>query len=128
MTHTHHHDPISGWCACGYREDGRLMKSATIVRPGPRIHPRRTRSHPTESASTMTTTPTPTITRDDAESALADLVAGAIDAIDARTVGADDIAGAIALDLATRMVSMSHDALFTTLAVAVEHLAIEMRA
>lgn len=76
----------------------------------------------------MTTTPTPTITRDDAESALADLVAGAIDAIDARTVGADDIAGAIALDLATRMVSMSHDALFTTLAVAVEHLAIEMRA
>ncbi len=34
MPHSHHFDPVSGWCACGYRDDGRLIIQATIVRPG----------------------------------------------------------------------------------------------
>ena len=34
--HTHHFDPISGWCNCGYRDDGRLIsKTGEVFRPGP---------------------------------------------------------------------------------------------
>jgi len=35
--HTHHFDPISGWCGfCNLRQDGRLIgKGGNVYRPGP---------------------------------------------------------------------------------------------
>lgn len=38
--HEHRFDPISGWCGCGYRDDGRLTsKAGDIYRPGPEYTP-----------------------------------------------------------------------------------------
>ena len=35
-SHAHNFDPVSGWCKCGYREDGRLLSRAgEVLRQGP---------------------------------------------------------------------------------------------
>lgn len=69
---------------------------------------------------------TSTITRDDAASALADLVAGTIDAREHLEQGNTDLAGTLALDVALRLWSMDAVALRQTVAVALDALADEM--
>jgi hypothetical protein len=31
MTHEHKHDPVSGWCGCGLRDDGRLINRRGVI-------------------------------------------------------------------------------------------------
>ncbi len=69
-----------------------------------------------------------TITRDDAASALADLVAGTTDAREHLAAGNDDLAGTLALDVAMRLWSMDAVVLRQLLAAALDALADEMTA
>lgn len=67
------------------------------------------------------------VTVSEAESVVADLVAGRIDAIDAQQAGAPEVAGALVLDVAMRITGMTSSTLRVALACAVEQLAMEMR-
>ncbi|WP_336625575.1 MULTISPECIES: hypothetical protein [unclassified Microbacterium] len=69
---------------------------------------------------------TTTITRDDAASVLADLVAGTIDAHEHLEAGDLETAGALALSVAMRLFSMDPSAARIILAAALEHLAAEI--
>ncbi len=31
MPHAHNFDPVSGWCGCGYRDDGRLINKQGVI-------------------------------------------------------------------------------------------------
>lgn len=36
MPHSHNYDPTSGWCGCGYRDDGRLINKRGVIYREPR--------------------------------------------------------------------------------------------
>ena len=70
-----------------------------------------------------------TITREDAESALADLVATVMDADELTTIDGHTLrSGALYIDAGLRLQAMSEQAVRQVLAEAVEHLARELAA